>query len=100
MVNTPRNTIAGDRDDVFKIQKAGLIDYSYFGSSWNVLINSAGCTLQETNMFSISGLRQALFELVEIINTFQPLPLFWADNRKNGGSKRHSDYDGIWDVCL
>ena len=30
MVNTPRNTIADDRNAVFKIQKAGLIDYSYF----------------------------------------------------------------------
>jgi hypothetical protein len=30
MVTTPRNTIAENRNDVFKNQKAGLIDYSSF----------------------------------------------------------------------
>ena len=30
MVNTPRNTIAQNRTAVFKIQQAGLIDYSSF----------------------------------------------------------------------
>jgi hypothetical protein len=30
MVNTPRNTIAENRDAVFKIQQAGLINYSSF----------------------------------------------------------------------